>query len=543
MFDPNSVFVVTASTTTEQVPRNVRIARVDGTVRFLPHGIFRDCKILKEVVFEEGAHTIGKRAFLNCSALTKVQLPSTLQKILEGAFNCCKGLRSIELPLGLQVIGKYGFSYSNLRQLDAPATVETIEKCAFAGCPHLESVVLPPRLDMIAHGLFMCCDQLREIQIPATVESIGGSAFSTCRNLIHLDLSHCIHCVAIGCEAFLSCEQLSFIHLPPNLESIEKTLFINCPMLTHVRVPPNVTSIEIGLFSLCPSLVSLEVPEGLESIHLDPNQWYADNIADCSSLVNLYWPPSQDAEGFENKPLPEDFQLAKVATDLKDLRAKLRHRFDDLPLHQVCYFHSYHPVEDTIEKISDILKPNPSTVNMVDAFGMTSLHILALAQRPEVEIFQRLPNFENMALSSKDYFGSTPLDYLCKNPLVEGMRATRRLIRKVVEHKVSFLGLDQWKQDLLAVEDGLDLALDVTIRSNEVKSLVEKLVELEFLELLSLVEMKLWKIQLKNDLSTSDDYGEKFSTDRESCRVHCGISIVVGNVLPFLGRQATTSLA
>mmetsp|Transcript_36092 Transcript_36092/g.87255 ORF Transcript_36092/g.87255 Transcript_36092/m.87255 type:complete len:445 (-) Transcript_36092:182-1516(-) len=426
-YNTTDVFVITASTAKEQVPKDVRVVRIDGSVRVLPPGIFRDCQSLEEVIFEEGIHTIGERAFCGCSALTKVKFPSTLRKILGRAFYHCKGLCSIDLPVGLQIIGEYAFYNTKLRHLEAPATVEKIEKCAFAWCQQLEFIVLPPRLVMIAHGLFMFCDQLREILVPATVKSIGSYAFSNCKALARLDLSHCIHHVAFGSFAFQNCEQL------------------------------------------------------------------------------------------------------------------LQHRFDDLPLHQVCHFSSYfHPVaQDTIEKISDKLKLNASAVNMVDVFGMTPLHILALSQWPKVELFQRLHSFENMALSSKDRFGSTPLDYLCKNPFVEGMRATRWLIGRIVRHRASFLGLDRWKQALLTMEDGFDLALDVKVRSKEIQTLFEKVAEVEFPEVLSLMEMKLWKITLdeKQVHITSDKCG----ADRDSCRVQSGISIVVGNVLPFLGKEAGTT--
>jgi len=287
--------------------------------------------------------------------------------------------------------------------------------------------------------------------------------------------------------------------------------------------------------------VSLEVPEGVESINFVRDE-RSGSITDCSSLVNLYMSPLQEVEDFNRNycgPFPEDFQLAKVATDWRDLLAKIQHRFDGLPLHKVCYFHSYHPVEDTSEKIRNFLKLNPNAVNLVDTFGMTPLHILSLAQKPVVELVQELPTFTKMALSSKDLFGSSPLDYLCKNPFREGMHATRWMIRKILEGRLPFLGLDQWKQELLGAEERVRSAADASVMSDGVESLLDKLARLEFLEILSLVEMILWRIRLDEIMMVEGD-DEKPRSDRESCRVQCGISIVVGNVSPFLGKNVST---
>jgi len=541
-FDPNNVYVVNASTTKEQIPRNVRIARVDGSVHILSDDIFRDCDSLEEVIIDEGVHIIGKRAFFNCNALAKVKLPSTLREILGRAFYVCKSLCSIDLPVGLQVVGDHAFSITGLRQLEAPGTVERIEEGAFGCCKQLESIVLPPRLAMIADGLFWCCEQLTEIDVPTAVKRIGSYAFRGCATLHSLDLSHCIHCVAIGSEAFQSCEQLSFIYLPPNLESIEKKAFFDCPMLTHFRIPPNVTFVgnELGgfnQFASCASLVSLEVPEGLESIDLVPHGWCV-GIADCSSLVNLYMPPLQKAEDSDDSgPFPEGFQLAKVAQDWGDLVKKLQHRFDGLPLHKICYFHSYHPMENTIQRIRENLIDNPSALSQTDAFGMIPFHIVALAQKPPLKLLRELlPALD--VVQTKDLVGSTVLEYLSKNPLEEGRRATRWLVHLIAGQRLPFLRLDRWKQELLAEEDRVVRASDRGSSSNEVRSFLDKLAHLEFLEALSLVEMKLWGIKLhENSVEVGSvlrrDKELQHTTYRQRCRVQCGISIVVENVLPF----------
>jgi ankyrin repeat protein len=106
-------------------------------------------------------------------------------------------------------------------------------------------------------------------------------------------------------------------------------------------------------------------------------------------------------------------------------------------------------VEETIETIREVLNQNPSAANQMDALGMTPLHILTVSQKPVVELLQMLSTFVDMAMSSKDSFGSTPFDYLCKNSLIQGKDATGWMIQKVLERRQPFLGLDRWKQELL----------------------------------------------------------------------------------------------
>ena len=79
------------------------------------------------------------------------------------------------------------------------------------------------------------------------------------------------------------------------------------------------------------------------------------------------------------------------------------------------------------------------------------------------------------------------------------------------------------------------------------------LTKYEFLEVLSLLELAIWKTKLEDD---DGDYseeplrkrvkidhlivGENMSTrkreHRQNCRVHCGAEIVITNVLPYLGK-------
>jgi hypothetical protein len=72
VFYTKDVFVVTVSTTRDQLLNNVWIARVEGSVRILPDENFKNSNSLDEVIFEEGVRAIGRRAFAYCHWLAKV---------------------------------------------------------------------------------------------------------------------------------------------------------------------------------------------------------------------------------------------------------------------------------------------------------------------------------------------------------------------------------------------------------------------------------------------------------------------------------------
>ena len=86
---------------------------VPNRVKEIQNNAFRNCKNLKEVVFEAR---------------------SVLKKIGNYAFDGCKNLRNIRLPDGLETIGVYCFSGCGLEEVVLPASVKSVGPCAFSRC-------------------------------------------------------------------------------------------------------------------------------------------------------------------------------------------------------------------------------------------------------------------------------------------------------------------------------------------------------------------------------------------------------------------------
>jgi hypothetical protein len=186
----------------------------------------------------------------------------------------------------------------------------------------------------------------------------------------------------------------------------------------------------------------------------------------------------------------------------------------------------------------------------VDCFGMTPFHILALAQTPNLSLFQELLKVNKLdIIRTRDKFGSTPIDYLCLNYTSHSAIVIGSLLQMIIVRRLRWLGLVQWKADMLAALDDA-LAVGWSSRQREIGLLYFKLATYEWLEAISMLELALWKVKIDECKApahdTDHERGEECSpkrprldtshsdcVDRQSCRINSGAEAVISNVLPF----------
>lgn len=109
----------------------------------------------------EGVLTIGKSAFMLCTALRYATLGSRIVLIDAGAFDSCESLATVNIPDSVEIIGDYAFNYcSNLSYLKIGSSVRTIGNYAFRNCM-----------------------RVKVLELPATVESVGVYGFADCFSL------------------------------------------------------------------------------------------------------------------------------------------------------------------------------------------------------------------------------------------------------------------------------------------------------------------------------------------------------------------------
>eukprot|EP00980_Cylindrotheca_fusiformis_P020412 scaffold7454_cov88-Cylindrotheca_fusiformis.AAC.1 len=133
------------------------------------------------------------------------------------------------------------------------------------------------------------------------------------------------------------------------------------------------------------------------------------------------------------------------------------------------------------------------------------------------------------------------MDYLCLNRMPNSTEVIRRLLdSRFLSRFKQALGLDQlWESEMLEAINRA-LAGDWASRKSKIGGVIRKF---ERKEILSLVELLLWKMKIDEPTSKKVKIGEATSkeeqilADRQRCRVMSGASVVIPLVLTFLGNQ------
>lgn len=392
----SSIYIYTGQADQDLVPEDVVQVRVEADCQVLPSMAFLLCSSkLKLVEILVGLEVMKERCFYQCLSLQTIQLPYTVRQIGDASFFGCLGLQQVEM---------HGHGLLTL-----------IGKAAFFGCISLLAMAIPESVSSIQESAFQGCEKMVSIHLPTKgLQSLGSRAFAHCTALEYFAVPLTV-CVLESCT-FLDCCRLRHVELG-QVQRIQNGVFRNCRSLTHVRLPITLKVIGSHAFSGCSSLLSIELPNALEEIGD-----YA--FASCVTLKNGMIPSTVVVVGQHLwGGCFEGFAVHKVPT-------LIRKRFEGLPLHTVCYFQSYY--SNAMDQLVQAMEQGgKSDHKMVDCFGQTPFHILALSKRPNKELWLALLKKYNDIHHSKDHWGYSALDYLYMN---KDSVATEDLIRCVVRN-------------------------------------------------------------------------------------------------------------
>eukprot|EP00980_Cylindrotheca_fusiformis_P012761 scaffold3118_cov64-Cylindrotheca_fusiformis.AAC.19 len=444
-------------------------------------------------------------------------------------------LTHLRLPEGLLLIEDNVFAHcESLTTVNIPSSVIRIRASAFLNCYSLTSVDLPRGLQEIDFKCFLACEAIETVDVPSTVSRIGFDAFRDCGRLKRVKLPATLKHIEFA--VFYGCHRLEYIDIPPTVETIASLAFSGCSSLSHIRIPPSIEFIGRNAFRGCNNLISMEVPEGLTLPSTDyedlDNYLSSDDDDDynegryCtsgySSLINVtYQRKAQDL--FDMDIVLHNWKFRRIVAGRNSLSLRLMRRFDCSPMNKLSYYQSYYSTEDAMAKLSSLMDDDPlAATSETDEFGMTPLHVLSLSQTPNVSMLTAVINggYPDHISRSKDLLGSTPIDYLCLNKTPNSTEAIGSLVQAAVVRRLDWVGLELWKSDELRT-------VDRSFRRRAVGVVYCKLAKYELKEILSLLELHLWKAKI-------DEVRSKESDDRQSCRFRSGASIVIPNVLPFL---------
>ena len=317
--------------------------------------------------------------------VVRVRVHPSVTVIPESAFYNRQQLQEVEFCEGLLEIGERAFhSCKSLRSIKIPSTVTVIRRAAFGNCEKLETIQLNEGLLEIGEWTFNGCTSLNAATITSTVRMIDECAFYDTR--------------------------LSYIYLPDGVESIGERAF-SFTKLLNFRMPQSITTISRGLFSSCHSLFSVELPGNTTQIGIVAFVW-------CHSLRNVALPISAEiADGVFNNCS----DLWRLFDTQEQIINALKHRFDNLPIHKMVYYHSYNNLtSDQLNEATNMRsgqsrslrsKLNP-TGREQDCLGMTPLHILACSTVQNISLYQMLIDRYPENLITEDQWGAVPILYV-----------------------------------------------------------------------------------------------------------------------------------
>ncbi len=171
--------------------------------------------VIKTAVIAKTVSTIGKNAFMNCSALSEVSLAEGVKVLEKNAFKGCGALTEITLPETLETIGDSAFDGTSLSVINIPADVEVIEKGAFTNCTALTAINVDNKND--------------------NYFSVGGVLYS----------------VELGTLVLCPAGKTGEVAVWDGATTIAEDAFIGCKGVTAVAIPNSVTSISPNAFNNC----------------------------------------------------------------------------------------------------------------------------------------------------------------------------------------------------------------------------------------------------------------------------------------------------
>ena len=151
------------------------------------------------VDIQDGATSIGRHAFYDCTKLTSVTIPEGVTSIGKLAFGRCWSLQSLTIPESVKSIQDQAFFYcTGLTSIMIPAGVTSIAGNAFELCSALEAIIVAggnqnyQSLDGVLltkdGAMLICCPagKTGDYVIPAGVKTIREKAFDHCSGLTSL---------------------------------------------------------------------------------------------------------------------------------------------------------------------------------------------------------------------------------------------------------------------------------------------------------------------------------------------------------------------
>ncbi|CAJ1956491.1 unnamed protein product [Cylindrotheca closterium] len=491
---------------------------------------------------------IGSKTFFRFTRLTRVIFLGTVRAVS---------------PVRL-VIGDSAFeSCYRLDTLCLPPTVHTLGAQALANCRILTSVHLPEQLRVLGPRVMKGCVNLESIRIPPHIAKIPYGAFENCRKLGIVEFASSGTLKSIEPQAFSGCKKLPNVSLPASVSVVKRHAFYRCTKLVSVELSET-TAFNPSAFSQCLYLVNLKLTTARAALPLSNDIYCLEEVRATTQSDGLL----MDCERMQQVYVDGDWnggdsiiERNKTMSDI--LVQKLIHRWDDLPIHRLCYYQAHHPPEETARAMQEAQRlircqrSHQQQFQPFDEFGLSPFHVLAMSTHPKYPICAQLMRLYSVhVLFAKNPWGMRPATCAFRNPHMDYTTAVQQYIRAIVSVRVPQLKSKNWRMYIYQLLEVISPE-EFSIRSLHLVRLQLRLTRSEQIESLAILEHAVWKAKLleakddefccKESPTVDDNLSplakrKRIEPDsrrnaedrREACRTFCGSNVIIFRVLPFL---------
>lgn len=283
----------------------LRVVAMPDSITYIGEGAFNSCDGLEALALSAGLEAIDAMAFGSCDELKSLNIPDSVREIGVGAFFDCEGITTLTIPGTVEKIYNYAFkTCDSLQTVTLMPGVEEMSATAFDDCDRLHTANIPESINYInlfafndtvlsrinyegsedfldslklhlPKNIFTYNNNIEElanwvyvdgveegrIQFdPATGTIIDAESTVTIAT-IPASINN-VAVVAIGENAFASCDSLLEVTIPDSVAEIGNFAFFDCKNLAAaIVVPESVEKIGYGAFSYNPSLKSVAIAE------------------------------------------------------------------------------------------------------------------------------------------------------------------------------------------------------------------------------------------------------------------------------------------
>ncbi len=187
---------------------------------------------IRNVILEEGVHSIGICAFSSCGKMESIELPDSLQIIKCLAFCSDYGLTSVTLPDGIYLEDDAFLDCQNLTEVNLKGWVSGIDGNPFRETQWLrDQIEINPvvSLDNIVFDGHSASDY---VYIPDETREITSGAFEENENITSVRLPEGLQ--GLGYNVFHNCTNLTDLNFPAFMSeyALDENEFDGCPSLT-----------------------------------------------------------------------------------------------------------------------------------------------------------------------------------------------------------------------------------------------------------------------------------------------------------------------